>query len=384
MIIPELPERLGTNTITYNIEQVTISISQIYEVQEPILTNEEEHMYGLIRQGLFEVLNIDTNAEENIEEYLNNCLQLIISELSIRINQEFMQKVLYKTHKELISLGKIHPLILDPLIKKINITLDKPIEVEHQRYQALKTNITFNQEDYNFMIRKLSLLCNQPIDQLKSCKYKNLQINITNNEIQITKDYSKLPSPISLINNKQCSPEMLAYLWILIENKKDIYIDNEIFLNSLAYFVPPHAKIATNIPDFIPLIYEETRLNENKNQEYSFFINPKEKLNGIKILCQQLPEKEIICETSNNIMTAIKEDGREILIQHNDKFYHNLANSKFIKSKGNTNIIEQELNLRTRLILTLARFNINSNDFRKIIAIYYDNPTAVLQKARVI
>ncbi len=81
---------------------------------------------------------------------------------------------------------------------------------------------------------------------------------------------------------------------------------------------------------------------------------------------------------------SIEEDNKQIFLKQQGKFYYNLENSIFLQKKGNINVIEQELNYRSKLLLTLARNPVNNADLRKIIAIYYENPTAVLQKARII
>ena len=87
---------------------------------------------------------------------------------------------------------------------------------------------------------------------------------------------------------------------------------------------------------------------------------------------------------NKNSIKSINEDNKQIFLKQQDKFYYNLQNSTFLKNKGNINILEQELDLRSKLLLTLARNPVNNADLRKILAIYYDNPTAVLQKARII
>jgi predicted AAA+ superfamily ATPase len=81
---------------------------------------------------------------------------------------------------------------------------------------------------------------------------------------------------------------------------------------------------------------------------------------------------------------SLNEENKQIFLKQQGKFYYNLQNSNFLKSKGNINFLEKEIELRSKLLLTLARNPVNNADLRKILAIYYDNPTAVLQKARII
>ncbi len=64
--------------------------------------------------------------------------------------------------------------------------------------------------------------------------------------------FTKTPwTPIHLIHLKTASPQILAYLWLLIEYERNIMIvgataaGKTTFLNGLAFFIPPQARIVT-------------------------------------------------------------------------------------------------------------------------------------------
>ena len=64
--------------------------------------------------------------------------------------------------------------------------------------------------------------------------------------------FTKVPwTPVKLISLNSMSPEMLAYFWILIENKSSILVvggtasGKTTILNALAFFIPPEARVVS-------------------------------------------------------------------------------------------------------------------------------------------
>jgi hypothetical protein len=379
MFLYELPE-IASNPVSYTFNSLTTTISTSYNLEEPKLTPKEEHTLELIKLALFEIINIDPD-EQDPEQYLKDSLKLILSELHIHPKQKLLDTINYHINKEFMGFSELFGLTLDPLIKTITATTTQT-KVEHLRYKSLSTNIKINEEQLNKIQNKLSLLCNQdlPLD----CTYKSYKIKTNKDTIQITKDYKQLETPLTLIQKQLASPEILSFLWLLIENKIPISIENDTILNSLTYFVPPHAKIYTDIEGYIPVLYTETHYKENDGrQEYSFVSQATENYSGTNIITKTT-NSGIYCQMDKDSIKSLNEENKQIFLKQQGKFYYNLQNSNFLKSKGNINFLEKEIELRSKLLLTLARNPVNNADLRKILAIYYDNPTAVLQKARII
>ncbi len=379
MFLQELPET-ASNPVSYNFNGLTSTISTEYTLEEPNLTSNEQHTYELIKTSLYEILNIDPEKQD-LDQYLNDALKLILAEIHTHPKETFLKKIHYLINKEFTGFSEIFGLTLDPLIKTINVSENKTT-VEHLRYKELETNIKLNLEKIQEIQTKLSILCNKELPL--NCTYKNFKIKTSEKTIKIEKNYTELETPLTLIQKQLASPEMLAYLWMLIENKKSIRVENNTILNALIYFTPPHAKIYTDLKGFTPLLYTQTYYKENLDkQEYSFVENPTENYVGTNIIVDK-ENKEIFCRMDKESIKSIEEDNKQIFLKQQGKFYYNLENSRFLQKKGNINVIEQELNYRSKLLLTLARNPVNNADLRKILAIYYENPTAVLQKARII
>ncbi len=87
--------------------------------------------------------------------------------------------------------------------------------------------------------------------ELEPCKFfiaGNKPMNIFDTVRKFTKDPW---TPVKLMQFKTVSPEILAYLWLLIENEANIMIiggtgsGKTSFLNSIAFFIPPAARVVS-------------------------------------------------------------------------------------------------------------------------------------------
>ena len=55
----------------------------------------------------------------------------------------------------------------------------------------------------------------------------------------------------------------------------------------------------------------------------------------------------------------------------------------YIASKGNKTILLEEFKIRTKLINVLFKNHLKEQDFKKVIAVYYENPQLVIKKAGI-
>jgi hypothetical protein len=370
--IPQLPETLENNQVTYELYSslITTTISKTnYTLTEPQLNENDQDHYEKTKQALIETINFELNGESNLTN-LKNTIDPIQKELHIKLNPEQYQKIFYILYIEFLGLWRIQPLIHDPLIKKITISLNSPVLVEHQFYGTLTTNITTTQDDFDKIESKLKVIK----EELK------LQVVSSKNNIQITKPIIK--NPLTLIKEKKAAPEMLAFLWMLIEHRKPILFTED-YLEIANFFLPSNTKVLTN----------EENLHINNLTEYTFSTTPEQEnfalLNNTTytgpgtpiLISKQIDEfNYFVFYTINNSIYKIKEKGKEVFLKKDEKFYHDYKQSIFL----NTENLIKELELRTRLIVTLAHNNLDLTNFRKVISIYYRDRTAVLKKAGLI
>src|SRR3989344_6005378 len=70
----------------------------IYEVEEPILDDNEKKLLSDLEKNLEQFINVDFVVEKNIEsiiEYIQNNSMMLIEELGLKISEESYNKIFY-------------------------------------------------------------------------------------------------------------------------------------------------------------------------------------------------------------------------------------------------------------------------------------------------
>ena len=391
-LIPEFKLLPAEYTILNKNIKIIITENE-YLIEEPELSSEEKNIYHLIEDSLIEIIDLKENT--TIEEYLEKAIRIIISELNLTLNEISLQKILYYSYRNIIGLRKIQPLIEDPLVTKIYF--NNGITIEHKIFKVLKTKIILSTEELYFILRKISLKTNKDIIENSKLIFteKNIEYSaiitkeIGDSKFSIKKITPKISLPTDLIKNRKCSPEILAFLWLLIEDHNNIFfLNDQTYLHTMSYLLPPHAKIFTNINSYIPNRYTTTNIGSQPKGDEDFGIIQNYKGQYIQSTLIASIEKPIsdtiTCEIKDEKIITITEAGHELFKYTNEKFLFNLEDSIFIKSKGNKTILIEEFKLRTKLLFYLSKADITEENFLKIIYAYYENPVKVLKKARII
>ena len=240
----------------------------LYVVEEPQLNDEEQTTLQLIEEGIQELINLSVlniKTTETIIAYLEKNIKIILNELNIKTSTETFTKLMYYVYRDFVGLNQIEPLMKDYYLEDIECNgLNTPIYIVHRKYGNLKTNITFtNEQQLESFVEKLAQKCGKYISYAKPLLDAQLpdgsRINATFSQdisargpsFSIRKFTKEPYTPVKLIQLNTASPELLAYLWILIENEANIMIigatgaGKTSFINSLAFFIPPQARIVS-------------------------------------------------------------------------------------------------------------------------------------------
>lgn len=240
----------------------------VYDVEEPLLNEQERKILRLIKEALLEVINISYLSEKTIEEildYLDKAIRLISYELSLSIPEKSYPKIFYYIYRDFIGLNEIEPLLRDYFIEDIECNgINSSIYIVHRLYRNIRTNIIFYDMDHLVsLVEKLAQRCGKYISYANPLLDGTLpdgsRVNATYTTEITTKGptftirkFTKIPwSPIQLINFRTISPEMMAYFWLIIEYKMNILITGGTgsgktsLLNALAFFIPPEARVVS-------------------------------------------------------------------------------------------------------------------------------------------
>lgn len=238
----------------------------IYEVEEPRLTPEEKKVLTLLEDGIKELINISyisVEKGETLIEYLEKNIKVLLDELRIEITDSSYLKIMYYVYRDFIGLGKIEPLLTDYFIEDIECNGSNfPLYIVHRKYRNMRTNIIYESDDElrNF-VEKLAQKCGQYISYatplLDGALPDNSRVNATFTQdissrgptFSIRKFTKKPWTPTQLMYLGTVSPQMLAYLWLLVEYEKNIMIvggtasGKTTLLNCLTFFIPPQARV---------------------------------------------------------------------------------------------------------------------------------------------
>lgn len=124
----------------------------IYELEEPLLTENEREMLEEIERSMREIININVLVERTPEAmiaYVSKTAKLLISELNLKVNKEEYKKISYYLYRDFIGLNEIEALSKDYFIEDIECNgVNTPIYIIHRIYRNLKTNIMYKDVEY--------------------------------------------------------------------------------------------------------------------------------------------------------------------------------------------------------------------------------------------
>jgi len=239
-----------------------------YEVEEPILNDNEKLMLDKVEKGMTELINVNLVVEktqEAILEYIDKTARLLINELNIKISESSYEKVFYYLYRDFVGMNEIDSLMNDYFIEDIECNgVNSPIYIVHRLYRNIRTNITYdNIEKLASFVEKLAQRAGRYISYASPILDGSLPDGSRVNATYTTDISSKGPTftirkfttlpwtPIQLLSFNTLSPEMLAYFWLLVQYKSNILISGgtssgkTTLLNAVSFFIPPEARVVS-------------------------------------------------------------------------------------------------------------------------------------------
>ncbi|MEM2878560.1 MAG: type II/IV secretion system ATPase subunit, partial [Candidatus Hadarchaeales archaeon] len=237
---------------------------RLYCLVEPKLDENEKKLAEQIVEHLKARLSLEELMGSR-EKVLSTKIYEFITKSKIKISPLTAYKLYYEIRRECFGLKGIDALMKDPNIEDISCNgLDVPVYIYHRKYYSTPTNIVFRDEEVlnsiviNLVERSGKMISfGKPTVDATLPDGSRLQATLgreitTRGSTFTIRKFAKEPfTPIHLLKNKTYSAEMLAYLWLAVENKNNILIIGETAsgktstLNAMALFIPPDAKIVS-------------------------------------------------------------------------------------------------------------------------------------------
>ena len=241
------------------------TLEYLYILDELPLTSEERDGYFRLRNILEYELQAP-EGEEALSESFRRQMPLILSshqKLFAGISPVGMRKILYYLERDIVGYGKIDPLMYDEFVEDVGCGgVNKPIFLWHRKYENIKTNIVFRDEQEldDFIMRIVHKAGKHvsiafPIVDVTLPEKHRLAISFgkettpSGTSYTIRKFRRDPFTIIDLIENETMNESIAAYLWLLMENKLCAMIigatgaGKTTALNAIACLIRPNYKI---------------------------------------------------------------------------------------------------------------------------------------------
>ncbi|MDY6776895.1 MAG: type II/IV secretion system ATPase subunit [Candidatus Nanohaloarchaea archaeon] len=239
----------------------------IYRVNEPDMSDRESDVLDKVEDRLKEKIDVDFGElkREEAQEFLREKITEIMEAEGFGLSKEERGRIQYYAYRNFVGLGKVEPLMNDKYIEDISCDgVDIPIYVYHRNpdIASVETDVVFEDEDeLDSFVRKLAQRCGRSVSMAEplvdgslpdgSRVQATLATDIARRGSNFTiRKFTEEPmTPIDILDFGTVSPEMLAYLWVAIENGRSVLVagptasGKTTLLNALSLFIPPDLKI---------------------------------------------------------------------------------------------------------------------------------------------
>ncbi len=239
----------------------------IYQAVEPTLTDNERRMMVRIKDTLDKALSYEwrTMKKKDKESFIREAVKSYIESRDLGIGEKSKKRILYHIIRDYVRFGPLDVLMSDENVEDISCDgVDIPIFIYHSKYESIKTDIKFEDEDkLNSYIIQLGQRCGKqvsvstpildgttPEGHRVQATYAD-EVSTRGSSITVRRFKKEPFTPIKVIKYNTASPEMIAYLWLMVENEKSSIVaggtacGKTATLNSMTLFIPPGLKIVS-------------------------------------------------------------------------------------------------------------------------------------------
>ncbi len=264
-----------------------INSEYIYEIIEPPMTKDDWNLLDKMKDKLremFEIKEFDTPDER--KEYLFKMAEEAYKDMNLNLDDVLWERFKYYLYRDFLGYGIVQVPMIDSEVEDISCDgTNIPIYIYHRMYGSIKSNLKFEKDEQldhyvTWIVQKSGrhISISSPMVDATLPDGSRLQATLGT---YVTKRGSSFTirrfkpnpfTPIDLVRFKTMSKEMMAYLWLMVENGMSMVVcggtasGKTTTLNAILLFIPPNMKIVSiedtrelNLPheNWIPSLVRE-------------------------------------------------------------------------------------------------------------------------------
>ncbi|WP_048152273.1 type II/IV secretion system ATPase subunit [Methanolacinia paynteri] len=232
-----------------------------YVIVEPKVSEKEFVLLEETYEELRNVLIYTSPHQKDEVAFEERKVKRIIRSFDPEIPDDRLEILIYFLKRNFAGYGKIDPLMKDANIEDITCNgKDMPIFIYHRKYANLATNITFGDEELNKYALKIAQKADKqmslttplvdaalPGGSRAQLTYSDI-ISSKGSSFTIRKFKADPMTPVDLITLGTYSSELMAVIWLCVENNKSMIIvggtasGKTSTMNAASFFIPPVSK----------------------------------------------------------------------------------------------------------------------------------------------
>jgi len=235
-----------------------------YDIVEPKVTEKELIVLEETYERLRTVLIYDSPAKQKEARLDEKEVEEIIREFDPGITESRLGILVYYLKRNFTGYGKLDPFMYDEAIEDITCNgAGIPIFIYHRRFANLESNTTFDNEELNKYVLKIAqkadkqMSLTSPLVDAALPGGARAQITYTDiisskgSSFTIRKFKADPMTPVDLIANKTYDADLMAYIWLLVENNKSMIVvggtasGKTSTMNAISFFIPQTSKIVS-------------------------------------------------------------------------------------------------------------------------------------------
>jgi len=257
-----------------------------YYAIEPSLSGDEQSLFSKIRDELLDrsvskaVPEEESEYDDRIEELLQETttieqdrsgLRYWIDRLldflglsNYRVSEQTYENIRYRLNRDIVGLGPLEPVMRDPANEDVHVIGPHQCYVDHGTYGLIETTVDFGTpEQFDSWIRSMGERIGDPVSDSNPIVDSTLpdgsRLNVIySDDVSVQgpsltiRQGDETPLSINQITKwGTLSPELVAYLWLCLENEQTVFVVGETAsgktttLNSIMSFIPRDSKIYT-------------------------------------------------------------------------------------------------------------------------------------------